>query len=324
MRLVTVPLDQSVGGVLVHNVADAQGHKALPKGHKLTAGDIEKLRAIGKNEVYVAFVEPDDVPENEAVARIARAVTGENLQILSAGSGRVNLLASVPGIWELNSEALRRLNSLDGVTIATIPHFTATEPKKMVATYKTIGLALPERTCQAVEAIAAECGPVGWVRPAREAKVALVLTGSEEAETRVRQGLTQPLMERVQEFGSRVISQEYVQEDAAAIAAGIERALKQGADCVILAGETSIMDIDDVTPRGIRAAGGVIELYGAPVEPGNLLMLAYAGSVPIVGAPGCVKSRDTNVVDLILPRLLSGERVSRSDVIDLAAGGLLI
>jgi molybdopterin biosynthesis enzyme len=110
---------------------------------------------------------------------------------------------------------------------------------------------------------------------------------------------------------------------------------------ILLAGETSIMDADDIVPRGIQRAGGAIELYGAPVEPGNLLLLAYKpgevsfdsatlrsgrstqGSIPILGAPGCIKSRATNVVDLILPRLLLGERVTRAEIIELAEGGLL-
>ena len=113
-------------------------------------------------------------------------------------------------------------------------------------------------------------------------------------------------------------------EDADAIGETLEKMLAQGAQIVILAGETSIMDADDITPRGVQRAGGTIELYGAPVEPGNLLLLAYCGEVPVIGAPGCIKSRETNAVDLILPRLLAGERVTREDVNALAEGGLLI
>ena len=107
------------------------------------------------------------------------------------------------------------------------------------------------------------------------------------------------------------------------MARAIEEAMRKGAQMIVLAGETSVMDEEDITPRGIKQAGGEVVLYGAPVEPGNLLLLAYRGSVPIIGAPGCIKSRETNVVDLILPRLLIGERVTRAEVIELAEGGLL-
>jgi len=91
----------------------------------------------------------------------------------------------------------------------------------------------------------------------------------------------------------------------------------------IIAGETSIMDRDDVTPQALRLAGGRVEHYGAPVEPGNLLLLGYLDELPVLGAPGCVRSRDVNIVDLLLPRLLAGERVTRRDIVELGHGGLL-
>ncbi len=324
MRLANLSVEEAVGAVLVHNIADAQGHKALNKGHRLKAADLEKLRALGQSKVYVAVLEPDDVPEDEAVARIGQAVAGENITRSAPVSGRVNLYAALRGVLKLNTAALDEMNSIVGVTVATIPDNSVVELKKMVATCKTIGLALPEASVKRAEAIARELGPVVGVRALRAARVAVILTGSEQARARVEETYTAPIRSRVEELGAEVIGTEYVPEDSNAVAAAIERALAQPADCVIIAGQTSIMDADDMTPRGIRAAGGTIELYGAPVEPGNLLLLAYRGEIPIVGAPGCVKSRDVNVVDLILPRLLTGERLSRADVIKLAHGGLLV
>ena len=324
MRLVIVPIDEAAGGILVHNVADGQGHKALPKGHQIGVEDIAKLRALGREQVYVAQLEPGEVRENEAVTRIARAAAGKQVSLTQANSGRVNVAAAARGIFKINAAALARLNSIDGVALATVPANLAVEPKKMVATIKTIGLGLPERALQAVEAFRREEGPTLWVQPLPTARVALILTGSPEARRRVEETFTPPIRGRVEELGGQLAAYEYSAEDAAAIAASLTRALANGADCVILAGETSIMDADDVTPRGIKAAGGRIEVFGAPVEPGNLLLLAYCGEVPVIGAPGCVKSREMNVVDLILPRLLAGERVSRADVLELANGGLLL
>src|SRR5262249_17327420 len=119
----------------------------------------------------------------------------------------------------------------------------------------------------------------------------------------------------------------YIPPEEPRIAATIAELRQAGAQMLIVAGETSIMDRDDVTPQGIRLAGGRIEHYGAPGEPGNLLLLGYlddpAGAVPVLGAPGCVRSRDTNIVDLLLPRLLAGEQITRLDIITLGHGGLL-
>lgn len=324
MRLATIDIDHALGGILIHNVADAQGHKALPKGHQLSASDVDKLRVLGKNSVVVAMLEEGDVRENEAAARIAVAVAGEHLEISAVSGGRVNLFATAHGSLTLNGQALDQINMIKGVTVATIPQFTTVQSKKMVATIKTIGLAVPETSLRQVEEIGRMTGDVISVRPFRALSVAVVLTGSPEARGRVEKTFDAPITSRVQELGGNISQRVYVEHEAQAVADALTHVLRAGAECVILAGETSIMDESDVTPMGIVQAGGRIEVYGAPVEPGNLLLLAYADAVPIIGAPGCVKSRDTNVVDLILPRLFAGEHVTQADVVALANGGLLI
>jgi molybdenum cofactor cytidylyltransferase len=328
----TVGIEDAVGGVLIHNIADAQGHKALSKGHRLIERDVETLRALGKTSVVVGLFEAGDVGENEAASRIARAVAGVNVALSAVSGGRINLMANTHGILKVNDEALNEINSLDGVTLATIPANTVVAPKKMVATIKTIGLAIPEQNLNAVEEIARRTASPAErkvtnaieIREFRHTRVAVILTGSEEARDRVQKTFMPAIQSRVEELGSGIVLRDYVEHEPTAIAGAIERARAENVECVILAGETSIMDASDVTPSGIVQAGGKIEVYGAPVEPGNLLLLAYADDLPIIGAPGCVKSRDVNVVDLILPRLFAGERVRKRDVVVLANGGLLI
>ena len=324
MRLVEIPIDDAVGGVLLHNITDAQGHKAFAKGHRLIADDVEKLRALDKTTVHVGMYENGDVSENDAALRIANAVCGENVSLSSASGGRVNVLANTRGVFYLNANALMEINARDGITLATIPAHTVVAPKKMVATIKTIGLAIHENVLQNAEQIARAAQGIVSVRVLKTMRVSILLTGSAKARARVEKTFLPALTARVQDLGSIAATSEYVEHEARAIAGAILRAQNANTDCVIIAGETSIMDARDVTPQGIMQAGGTIELYGAPVEPGNLLLLAYKNTLPIIGAPGCVKSRDTNVVDLILPRLFSGERVTRRDVITLANGGLMV
>ncbi len=324
MQLKNISLDQSIGAVLVHNVMGEDGRKAFSKGHVVRASDVEQLRALGKETVYAAILGPDDVREDDAAARLARAVAGDDIEQSKPSGGRVNFYATRRGFLRVNARTLRSLNALNGVTLATIPRYAAVAPKKMIATLKTIGLALPEATLRAAEDVARESGAALSIAPAQNQKAAIILTGSENGKTKVQETYTPPIRARIEELGAKVITENYVAEDERAIAAAIDQAARAGAQMIVLAGETSVMDADDITPRGIRAAGGAIELYGAPVEPGNLLLLAYRGALPILGAPGCIKSRETNVCDLILPRLVAGERVTRADVIELAEGGLLV
>lgn len=324
MQLKNIPLNQSVGAILVHNIMGADGHKVFSKGHVVSANDVEQIRALGRETVYGALLGASDVREDEAAMRLARAVAGDGVELSKPSGGRVNLYATQPGFLRVNRDALKRLNELEGVTLATISRYSTVAPKKMIATLKTIGLALPQATLIEAEKIVGARGVALSVAAVKNQRVAIVLTGSKNGEQKVKETFSSPIRARVEALGGQVVAEKFVPENANAIQETLYALADAGAQMIIIAGETSIMDADDITPRGIKQAGGSIELYGAPVEPGNLLLLAYRGDVPIIGAPGCVKSRETNVVDLILPRLMIGERVTRADVAKLAEGGLLL
>lgn len=324
MQLKHIPLNQSIGAILVHNIVDANGQRVLSKGRAVSSADVEKLRAHGKETVYAAILDADDVREDEAAKRLAHTASGDGVELSKPSGGRVNLYSMQAGFLRVNRDALKRINELDGVTLATIARYSAVAPKKMIATLKTVGLALPQATLIEAEKIVGARGKVLSVASAQIQKVAIILTGSSDGRQKVQETFLPPIRARIEELGGRVIAETFALENANAIQESIYAMQDAGAQMIIVAGETSIMDADDITPRGIQQAGGVIELYGAPVEPGNLLLLAYRGDVPIIGAPGCVKSRETNVVDLILPRLMIGERVTRADVAEMAEGGLLL
>ncbi len=324
MQLKNIPIEQSIGAILVHNVVGVDGRKVLSKGRLITSDDVKTLGALGKQTVYAALLEPGDIREDDAAARLARIVASEEIERSKPSGGRINFYARQSGFLRVNSQALKQINELDGVTLATIKSYTFVLPKKMIATLKTVGLALPDSTLSQAEEIVREKDAVLSIASARNRNVAIILAGSENGRARVQKTFSPPIHSRIEELGGQVIVEDFVAEEEGAIARAIESSIRAGAQMIMLAGETSIMDAQDITPRGIERAGGAIELYGAPVEPGNLLLLAYRGDVPIIGAPGCVKSRETNVVDLILPRLFIGERVTRAAVNELAEGGLLV
>lgn len=323
MRLVTVPAAAAVGKILCHNILDSSGRKAFRKGQIVKPEDVARLLALGHDEICVAKLEPGDVHEDAAATRLAQAVSGPGLQATKPSTGRVNLTAAERGVLYVQPEALAATNAPDGLTVATLRRHTVVPARKIVATLKIIPYAVPEQRLRSVEAVLQETGPVVWLRPLLPRQVSLILTGSEAGRAGVIAGFEPPLRERVEALGSRSAPAIFVPEDAQHIARAVQGALDGGSQLIILAGETSIMDVDDVTPQGIRLAGARIEHYGVPVEPGNLLLLAYAGDVPIMGAPGCARSRHINVIDLVLPRLLAGERVQGGDLAALGEGGLL-
>jgi len=333
LRFGPVSLEAAEGRILGHNVAGSDGRRVLRKGRTLTAADLETLRALGRRTVYVAEPEPGDVGEDEAARRVAAAAAGAGVEAGPASAGRVNLLANVLGVLRVEKDRVTELNLSEGVTLSTLPPDAPVRPKQLVATVKVIPYAVPRATIASAEAAAS--GGLLRIEPIPARRVGLILSGSASAETRIRRDFEAPLAARLELLGSELAWVDFVPLDdpspspspsasgEAALGEAIRKQAACGADMILLAGETAIVDRQDVAPRAIERAGGRVEAFGAPVDPGNLLLLADLGGVPVVGAPGCARSRKPNVIDAVLPRLLAGERLGRRDLASLGAGGLL-
>ncbi len=323
MKVDKVPLSEAVGHILLHNQIGPDGRKVLRKGRHLTEADLPKLQSLGQKQVYVAVLADDDIDENEAASRLGKIMAGENMDALTATTGRVNLISTVVGLLKVNSDALFEFNDRAGITLATLANNTPVQPKTIVGTVKIIPYGLPQLDLERAEAVARAEYPLLQVKPFVLGQAVLITTGSEAAREKVIGGFTPALRERLTSYNSNLVEGPYVPEDEAEISEALQWALGSGAQLILIAGETSIMDSDDITPRAIKAVGGEIVQYGVPSEPGNLLLLAYRKGIPIVGAPGCAKSKNYNVVDMILPRLAAGEQLTRRDLIQLGHGGLL-
>ena len=326
MKFEPVPLSEAKGKILGHNIADADGRRLLRKGKPLSEEDLERLRLLGRNSVYVAILEPDDVDENKAARRVAEAIRGPGLHIVGVASGRANLLANEIGILRIDVERLAQINECNGITLATLATHSPVHARQIVATVKVIPYAVPESIVHAAETIAGEKESVVRVDALPARSVGMVLSGSTSIHARLISDFA-PLRERIERLGSAVNRTDFValedEPDEAALSEMLKQHVASDIGMILLAGETAIMDSHDIVPRAVERAGGQVESVGAPVDPGNLLMLAYIGDVPVVGAPGCARSRKTNIVDWILPRLLVGDKLTRRDIVQLGHGGLL-
>jgi molybdenum cofactor cytidylyltransferase len=324
MKFGPLPLEQAIGKILGHNIAGPDGKRAFRKGKPLTEADITALQAMGRHRVYVAELEPGDVNEDDAAKRITKVVMGQGVKVSNAGSGRVNLLAAAPGVVRVDPERLAQLNDYEGLTVATLVKHSAVRARQMVATIKVIPYAVPDAILKKSEAVG---GPVVWVDALTSKSVGIILSGTLSARERVMHDFDVPLKSRVVALGSDVHWTDYVpledESGEAELAAALTQQREAGAQLIVLAGETAIMDRYDIAPRAIERAGGEVTCFGAPVDPGNLLMVGYLGNIPVLGAPGCARSRKVNVVDWVLPRLLAGDHLTRRDVMDLGHGGLL-
>jgi len=324
MKFGPVLLEDAQGKILGHNVAGSDGRRRLRKGKPLDAADIAVLAELGRRSVYVAEIEEEDVEENRAALRVAEACRGMGLRLSSAATGRVNIIATEHGLARVEDARLGRLNEGEGITVATVGADQLVRPGQTVATVKVIPYAVPEQVVTAA-VNAASPSPLR-VDAFQPHKVGLILSGSPSVRTVLEEGFL-PLEERVRALGSEVTAHDFVDLSGdggeVELATALVAQRDSGAALILLAGETAIMDRHDITPRAVERAGGRVETVGAPVDPGNLLMLAYLDDIPVLGAPGCARSRKVNIVDWILPRLLTGERLGQDDIRRLGCGGLL-
>jgi molybdenum cofactor cytidylyltransferase len=323
MKFARVPLREAEGHILGHNVS-REGRRVLKKGRRLGSTELRELSSAGHEQVYVAMLEATDVGEDAAALRIATALAAEGqLRVKPAYGGRVTLQAPEHGLLGIERQRLLELNLLLGVTLATLPEHSMVSPGRAVATLKVIPFALPEAQVRAAESIGAG---VLTFRALGRRRVTILVSGAESRRERLLPAYRGPLTERLSGHGEHTLRALYVAlgpEPERELAAAIAAELDAGVDLLIMVGETATMDVDDLTPRAISRAGGRVDVVGAPVFPGNLLLLAHRDSTLILGAPGCVRSRASNIVDLLLPRLLLGDRLDRRDIAALGQGGLL-
>lgn len=327
MKFSSVSLAYAEGKILGHNIAGPDGHRLLRKGKPLSADDLQSLADIGRDAVYVAELEPDDVPENAAARRVAQAIAGTHLRTVGPSAGRLNLLAEKLGLLRVDVERLHQLNACEGITVATRWTNSPVHPKDMVATVKIIPYALPEQTVRRAELIAAKTGTsiisVDMLTPRA---VSMIFSGSASLKEKLNKDFA-PLRERLETLGATITQTAYIpledEHGETLLAETLCHHYHAGAHLIVLAGETAIMDRQDIVPRALERAGGHVEVVGVPVDPGNLLMLGYLDGVPVLGAPGCARSKNINLVDWVLPRLLAGDQLTQHDFISLGHGGLL-
>jgi molybdenum cofactor cytidylyltransferase len=320
----SVPLAMSEGAIVAHAIK-GEGI-VLKKGDIVRADHIDALRQAGVATIVVARLEPDDIGENEAAHRLASSLAGENLRLEPPFTGRCNLMAHCAGIFVPDSDGIDRINRLDeSVTVATLKPYARVVPGEMVATIKIIpfavGAPVLARCLAVAEAAAMRIAPF---RLARIGAVSTLLPGLRSS---IVVKTLRVFEERLAATSAKLVAEERVPHDIAALAEAIRR-IEEICDLIVIFGASAITDRRDIIPAAIEKAGGFVEHFGMPVDPGNLLLIARtaksSGAKPIIGAPGCARSPKENGFDFVLQRMLAGIPVSADDIRKMGVGGLLM
>jgi molybdenum cofactor cytidylyltransferase len=323
MKFGAVPVAEALGATAVHSIRT--GSLVLKKGTLIRAEEIAALQAAGVTEIVVSRLEPGDVSEDEAAADIAAALKGDGVRLDRAFTGRCNLFADRAGVLVVDRDAIDRLNRVDeAVTAATLAAYKPVVEGEMIATVKIIPFAVTAAARDKALAEASRAKPVIRVAPYTIKKVGIVSTLLPGLAPKVIDKTLKITEARIAPAGATIVAEKRVPHDQAALAKAIAEVRAAGAELVIVFGASAIADRRDVIPMAIETAGGEIEHFGMPVDPGNLMLVGRIDGEPIVGAPGCARSPKENGFDWILMRLLAGLAVTRSDITGMGVGGLLM
>ena len=322
MKAQTVDVKSSTGRVLCCTVFRPGGKKLLAKGHVISDEDVRVLESEGMESIWVTELEDGEVGEDDAVAAVAGEMGCGSFEIRVAAGGRANLVATENCCVLVDDELLKQINCTSSVVIATAANFSYAVTGQRIATVKSAPFAVAKDHLEAVVNIIRERGPILQARPLRTPSVGVLYTDPISGE-RARQLFENIMRQRLERFG---VNPNYVlacTEDENSVSRCMQHLLRSKPCVILVASTTAPAGPEDVIGQSIVRVSGQMERFLAPVEPGNLLLLAYKDEVPIVSAPGCFRSAKPNVVDMILPPLLARYRVTGWEIACLGHGGLL-
>ena len=316
------PLGEAEGAILAHSVK--HGRIAFKKGRILSADDLKRLAEAGVAEVIAARMEDGDVHEDEAATQLAEAALGPGASLTAAFTGRCNLIADEAGLLVVDRETLDAVNAVDeAVTIASLPPYEPVTPRQLLATVKIIPFAVRQDSLTRCLEILKTAQPLVRVAPFADKRTVLIQTTLPGLKPSILDKTREAAASRLEGLGCTLAGEARVPHETEAVGQAVDAAIAEGADMVLVSGASAIVDRRDIVPAGIEAAGGSIEHFGMPVDPGNLLLLASKGKTPILGLPGCARSPKLNGFDWVLQRLIAGLAVTREDIMQMGAGGLL-
>ena len=318
-----VKVQDAVGLTLCHDItAMRDGFKgaAFKRGHVIEEGDVEKLLDLGKRTVFIWEENAGEIHEEDAARRMAAMAQVDGCHYTEPSEGKVLLMADRRGMFRVNTRLLERINSIDDITIAALPDHYPAEPGARLASMRIVPLVTKQTQIEQAEALCREEKLLD-LRPYRERKLGVVITGSEIYTGRIQDKFEPVIRAKMAQYPCEIVGVTVCDDDLDMIVDAAKGHLANGADFLIFTGGMSV-DPDDLTPTAIRRLGAEIITHGIPAQPGNMTLVAYLDQIPILGVPGAAISMPTTMLDVLLPQIYAGDRFTKADLIRLGDGGL--
>jgi len=318
-----VNVENAVGMELCHDItAMRDGFKgaAFKRGHIITEADIPELLDIGKRTIFVWEENAGELHEDDCARRMAAMCPVDNAHYTEPAEGKVLLFADERGMFRVNTELLREVNSIGDITISTIPDHYPVEAGARLASMRIVPLVTKEEQIIKAEELCKETKLID-LRPYKHMKIGVIITGSEVYSGRIKDKFEPVVRAKMKHYPSEILGVTICDDDLDMIVNAAKSYLDQGADFLIFTGGMSV-DPDDLTPTAIRQLGADIVTHGVPSQPGNMTLVAYLGDVAILGVPGAAISLPTTIFDVLLPQVFTGDKITKAELINLGDGGL--
>ena len=318
-----IRVEDAVGMTLCHDITKmVDGFKgpAFRRGHVIREEDIPELLNIGKKTVFIWEENAGELHEEDCALRLAAMAGVEGAHYTGPSEGKVMLHADRRGLFRVDTQLLREINRIGDITIATLPDHYPVEAGMAMASMRIVPLVTQASQIESAEAMC-RGRKLMELKPYLPRKLGVIITGSEVYSGRIRDKFEPVVRAKMTRYPAEIVDVSICDDDLEMIVSAARAALDSGADFLIFTGGMSV-DPDDLTPTAIRRLGAQIVSYGVPSQPGNMTLVAYLGSVPVLGVPGAAISLPTTVFDVLLPAVFAGERIAKEDLIRLGDGGL--
>lgn len=324
----TIPVETAVGTTLAHDMTQVIPGKykgpAFRKGHKVTAGDVCRLMRMGKKRLYVLDLNENQIHEDDAVFELASALSGPGVTFSgNPREGKLELRADYPGLFKVNADGLTEFNLVQDVMAASIHNNTPVTRGQSLAATRAVPLVIQRSDLDQAIRLAKDCFPVFSVKLFNPLKVRLIITGDEVYKGLIKDRFKRIVEKKITDLGACLEESVILPDDQEQIAGKVNEFLSKDTDLIITTGGMSV-DPDDVTKAAVEASGFNEIHYSAAVLPGAMFLLGYLGNSTIMGLPACGLYHKTTIFDLILPRVMAGERPGKRDLAQLGHGGLCL
>jgi molybdenum cofactor synthesis domain-containing protein len=328
-KIMEIPVSKAMGISLAHDITEIRPGefkgRAFKKGHVVTEEDIEHLRRLGKENLFILELSEDEIHEDDAAIVLANALSGPGVKPGGPPKeGRVNLIAEKDGLFKVDKDAISMFNMLGDVVCATIHTNTIVKKGQKIAGTRAIPLVMKKRLIE--EAVMIGNGLLE-VKELKKPKVGVLITGNEIYCGRIKDAFAPVLRKKIGDFGGEILGIHYEPDNVSSIEEKLRELISKGVDLLLVTGGMSV-DPDDVTRFAIKRLGAKEIHYGAAVLPGSMILVAYIDAsvrtIPLIGIPACGIFHEVTVFDLILPRILAGEYIGRRELADMGHGGLCL